>query len=113
MLDVIASTATIVNPEVTGAVNEFLVTGIRAGLLALVAGLTWAVKLGLDSMKSSWKKTIAERLVKFAFQRITPNEEKRAFVADKLHKKFPRLSAEEIEQLLEEAVVNLKTGLNA
>ncbi len=113
MLDVIRSTATIVNPEVTGAVNQLLVTGIQAALLALVAGLTWGVKLGLNSMKSSWKRTIAERLVKFAFQRIQPNEEKRAYVATKLHEKFPRISQEEIEQLLEEAVVNLKKGLAA
>lgn len=113
MLDVITSTATIINPEVTGAVNQFLVTGIQAALLALVGGLTWGVKLGLNSMKSGWKRTVAQRLVKFAAQRIVPNEDKRAYVATKLHKQFPRISEEEIEHLLEEAVVNFKNGLES
>lgn len=113
MIEVITSTATIVNPELNGAINQLLVTGLHAALLALVGGLTWGVKLGLNSMKSSWKRTIAERLVKFAFQRIEPNEEKRAYVAGKLHEKFPRISKEEVEHLLEEAVVNLKQGISA
>lgn len=113
MLDVIASTATIMNPEVNGAVNQLLTTGIQAALLALVAGATWAVKLGVNSMKSGWKRTVAQRLVKFAAQRITPNQDKRAYVAAKLHKQFPRISEEEIEHLLEEAVVNFKKGLEA
>lgn len=111
MLDVITSTATIVNPEITGAVNSLLQTGIQAALLALVGAVTWGVKLGINTMKSGWKRTVAERLVKFAAQRFTPNEEKRAYVAAKLHERFPRITQEEIEHLLEEAVVNLKNGL--
>lgn len=110
-MDVLTSTATIVNPEITSAVNDLLVTGIRAGMLALVAALTWGVKLGINSIKSSWKRQLAERLVKFAYQRITPNEEKRKYVAVKLREKIKRLSEEEAEQLVEEAVVNLKKGL--
>jgi len=113
MFDVLTSTAGVMTPEVNGALNNLLLTGIHAGMLALVAGLTWGVKLGINSMKSGWKRTIAERLVKFAYQRIAPNEEKRKYVAVKLHEKFPRISEEEIEHLLEEAVVNLKTNLES
>lgn len=110
-MDVITSTATIVNPEVTGIVNELFLTAFKAGLLFLVSGATWGIKTWLSSMKSGWKRAISARLVAFAQQRMTTSEEKRQYVAQKIHDKFPRLKQEEVEHLLEEAVANLKAGI--
>lgn len=111
MLEVAQSTSTVVDTQVATAVSQLMSLGLQAVLLALTTAITWGVKLGLNSMKSAWKRTIAARLVRFAQQRITPNEEKRKYVAVKLHERFPKISEEEIEHLLEEAVVNLKRGL--
>lgn len=111
MFEVIRSTAEIVNPQVNSAVNDMLNMGIKTGTLAITALLSWGIKLGISSMKSSWKRVIAQRLVSYASQRLDGSEEKRAYVARKLHEHFPRISEEEASHLLEEAVVNLKASL--
>lgn len=113
MNEIITSTATILNPQVSGAVHDLLLTALQAVTLLAVSGLTYGIKLGINSMNSGWKQKVAGRLVAFAAQRIAPNDEKRAYVAAKLHEQFPRIEEEEIDHLLEQAVVNMKAGLGA
>lgn len=110
MLDVIASTSTIVNPQLTSGVHDVLYSLLQLAAIGLTTGATWAIKLWINSMNSGWKQTIAARLVKYAQQRIPSNGEKLRYVSEKLHDHFPRLSVEEISHLLEESVSDLKTG---
>jgi hypothetical protein len=107
MLEILTSTATIINPQVNQTVHDTLLSLLQFALLGLSAAVSYGVKLWINSMQSSWKKAIAERLVKYAEQKIAPNDEKLAYVAQKMHDHFPRLSEEEIHHLLEEAVANL------
>lgn len=111
MTEVITSTLTIVNPGINSAVNELLTNGLKAVTLLLVTGVTYGINYWIKSLKSSWQKAIAARAVAYAQQKITGNEEKRQVAAAKIHAKIPRISAQDIEDLLEEAVVNLKAGL--
>jgi hypothetical protein len=113
MLEVITSTATIINPQITGAVNDMLTVGLKAALIGVTALLSWGIKVGVSSIKSSWKRAIAQRLVAYASKKLTDNESKRQYVAHQLHVQFPRISEEEANHLLEEAVVNLQTSLAA
>ena len=111
MNEVIVSTASAISPEIAGAVNDFLRTALQAVMLFAVSGATWAIRIWLKSMHSGWKRTVAERLVSFAQQRIPTNSDKFDYVAKQLHRQFPRLSEDEYAHLIEEAVVNLKTKL--
>lgn len=113
MLDVITSTATIVNPQVTSALHGVFATAFETGLLLLVSGGVWLAKLGINSIKNRLIRAFASRAVAFAAQRLPDlsNDEKRAEVARRIHAKFSRLSQDEIDHYLEEAYVNLKSGL--
>lgn len=115
MIEVIQSTATLVNPQITGAVNSLFGVAFETVTLLLVAGLTWGVKLGLSTIKNGILRAFANRAVAYAAQRLTTlsDEDKRQVVAQKIHDKFPRLPEDEVEHYLEEAYVNLKAGLAA
>lgn len=110
-MDVFTSSSTIVNPAVTSAVNALFTTAFHGLLLVLVAGLTYGVKLGLGGIKNGIVRAFVQRAVSFAENRLTSNEEKRHYVAEQIHKQFPRISEEDAEQYLEEAVTKLKSGL--
>ncbi len=112
MFNVIVSTAAVVNPQVTQALNSLFSVAFQALLLALVAGLTYGVKMGLNLIKNSLVRNFAQRAVSFAENRIVGDEEKRKAVAAKIHEKFPRLSEDEVNHFLEEAVTNLQAGLS-
>lgn len=113
MFNVITSTASILSPEVTNGINGLFALGFQTLLLVLVAGLTWALKLGLGTIKNGIVRAFARRAVAYAQQRLMGNEEKRKYVAEQIHKKFPRISQNDAEQFLEEAVVSLKSGLES
>ena len=113
IFDVIATTATVVNPQITGAINNLFTVGFEALLLLLTAGLTYGVKLGLGMIKNNIVRAFATRAVAYAENKIVGDEEKRMAVAAKIHEKFPRLSEEELNHYLEEAVINLQRGLYA
>lgn len=110
---IITSTTTILNPAVNSAISNVLSDLLQLALLLLTTGVGWGVKVWLNSMKSSWKQALAFRLVAYAEQKLTGNPEKLKYVAEQLSKKFPRISADEINHLIEEAVVNLKGQLAA
>lgn len=109
-LDILTSTATVVNPQLTATIHNTLVDLLQLTLLGLSAAASYGVKIWINSMNSSWKKAIALRLVKFAEQRLLGNKEKLDYVAKKLHEHFPRLGEEEISQLIEEAVADLPSS---
>jgi hypothetical protein len=112
MLDIISSTSTIISPQVTQSIHNTLTDLLQLVLLGVTTLAGLAIRTWLASMNSGWKKSVAIRLVKFAEQRLASNKEKLDYVALKLHEHFPRLSEEEIHQLLEEAVNNLSlTGI--
>lgn len=115
MLDVVTSTATIVSPQVNQAVNGLFGAAFETLGLLLVSGLVYGVKLGLSQIKNGLIRGVARRAVAFAGQRLSnlSDDEKRKAVADKIHEKFPRLSEDDVQHFLEEAYVELKTGLDA
>lgn len=113
MFDLVTSTATLVNPEVNAAVGGLFTTAFHGLLLVFVAGLTYGVKLGLGSIKNSIVRAFAQRAVAFAENRLTGDEEKRKYVAAQIHAKFPRISEDDANHYLEEAVTKLHTDLTA
>ena len=112
MLEILTSTATIVDPQITKTFHDLLLTILQAAALGLSLAVSYGVKLWINSMNSGWKKAIAERLVKFAEQKFLTNEDKLNYVSEKMSEHFPRLKEEEIHHLLEEAVSNLQPSTN-
>jgi len=108
VFEVLASTATILNPQVDAAVHDLLLNALNVVLMAAVAIAGSAINNWRMSLKSGWKQTLATRLVSYAEQKIEGNEARRLYVANQLSAKFPRLQPDEIDHLLEEAVLNLK-----
>jgi len=108
MIDVITSTATIVNPQINGAINAILHDLLQLILAGLGTLALAALQNYRKSQQSFWKKAIAERAVKFVQQRYLENQEKQNQAAKLISEHFPRLSEEEVHHLLEEAVVNMK-----
>jgi hypothetical protein len=113
MFSIFTSTATIVNPQLNAAVSSVLSDLLQVVLLGVVSLIGWAVKIWLNSMNSSWKKTVAMRLVSYAEQKIVGNDEKIKYVSQKINEHFPRLGQEEVQHLIEEAVVQLKAQIGA
>ncbi len=113
MFDVITTTSSIVNPQVTSAVNSVFGSLFEMLALLLAAGASYGLKLGISTIKNGLVRSFASRAVAFAGQRLTTlsDEDKRKAVAEKIHAKFPRLSTEEVDHYLEEAYVMLKAGL--
>lgn len=109
MFNVITSSAVVVSPQLTQSVHDFLYSLLALLLNGLTAAAIWAIRTWLKSLNSSWKQALAKRLVAYAQQKIGDNAERRQYVASELAKRFPRLDAEEIDHLLEEAVVQLKS----
>lgn len=112
MFNIIASTSSIISPQITTAVNNLFSVGFESLLLLLAAGLTYGIKLGLSLIHNSLIRAFAQRAVSYAENRIIGSEEKRKLVAAKIHEKFPRLSEDEINHFLEEAVINLQEGIS-
>jgi hypothetical protein len=113
MFDVIKSSATLVNPQFNTAFNQLLTDALQLILIGLASLVSFAVREWMKSQNSGWKKMIAERLVKYAEQKITDNTDKQKWVADKMSEHFPRMKSEEIQHHIEEAVVNLKAQIDA
>ena len=112
-MNILASTATIVSPQITQQIGTVLNDVVQLALLLLVSGIGWLVKLGINHMGSTWKQSVAKRLVAYASQKIDANDAKVGYVAAQMHEKFPRMSQDEIHHLLEEAVVGLKAQLSS
>jgi len=108
MFDVLASTASILNPQVNEAIHTLLMDTLNLVLLAVVGIAGSAINKWRMSMKSSWKQTVASRLVAYAEQKLQDNAARRQYVAAQLAQIFPRIQPDEIDHLLEEAVLNLK-----
>lgn len=111
MIDLFTSTATIVNPQINAGINNLLTSAIQLVLLVFASGATWAIKLLINNLHSGFKEALARRLVAYAEQKLPTNEEKMKYVAEQIHSRFPRIEETEIQHLIEEAVVNLKTQL--
>lgn len=107
MFEILGSSDTIINPQITAAVHDFLFNAIQLAILTILPAIGYGVKLWISSMKTGWKKAFAERMVKVAQQTITGDGAKFTFVSDKISEHFPRLSQDEIQHLIEEAVHNI------
>lgn len=111
MLSVFTSTGTVLNPQVTDALQKTLTDLLQLVLLAVSTGVGLLVKNYLNSSTSGLKKVIATRLVKFAEQRLVGNDQKLTYVTQELKKAFPRIDKDEIHHLVEEAVVNMNSQI--
>lgn len=110
MFDLIASSGTILTPQLTATVHDAIVSVFSLALTGLVTAAGVGIKLWINSMQSGWKRALAERLVKYAEQKYLNNDEKLQYVSQKMSEHFPRLSQEEIHHLLEAAVHDLPSG---
>lgn len=112
-MDILASTATVLSPEVTSAVHDALSSLLQLVLLLVSTGVAYLVRLLIGQLKSGWKQKLAVRMVRYAEQRCVGNTAKLAYAKSKLKQFFPRLSEEEIDHHIEEAVVLLKSELRS
>lgn len=113
MFDVIKSSATLLNPQFNSAFNQLLSDLLQVVLLGVSGFAAMAFKEWRANQKSAWKKAIADRLVKYAEQKLGDNAEKNQWVSDQLSSHFPRMSKEEVQHRVEEAVVDLKSQIDA
>jgi len=104
---VITSTTTIVNPQLTAAVHDFLYSALQLVSIGAATLVSYGAKIWINSMNSKWKQAIASRVVKYAEQRIIGNPAKLEYAKTYLKEHFPRLADDEVEHLVEEAVNNL------
>lgn len=109
MYDVISSTATLLNPQFNNAFNTLLHDALQLVLLGLSTLAAAGIAKWKASLNSKWKQAIAERAVKFVEQKFVDNAEKQKQAAEVISSHFPRMSVEEIQHLMEEAVFNMKT----
>lgn len=86
---------------------------VEVMLPVLIALIAWIGKKLLDMIHISVVRSLVKRLVLSAFQRFTSNTERFDYVAKKINEKYKYLSEEEIKDYIEEAVVGLKSMLNA
>lgn len=109
-----SSTATIVNQTVHDPALALAIGAILTGLIKLatlavagIAGRLLHTKLNVEN--STWKQKLALRLVCYAENKIIGATDKQAYVSKELSKILGnRVTPEEIQHLLEEAVVQLQ-----
>lgn len=111
MFEVIASSQQVVNAQVTSSLHEAISSLLDLVVIAVSGGAAWLIKLGISKLRFEWQKGIANRVVSYAEMKLVGSQEKREYAAKRIHEKFPRLSEDEINHLLEEAVLNLQKGL--
>ena len=103
--------ATIHDSQVVAAFNGLLTEAIK--LLTLFVGTLIGVLVNkkLHAENSSWKQTLAFRLVCYAENKLADagDQGKFQYVADQLQAKFG-IDAKETEHLIEEAVVKLQAA---
>ena len=99
----------LMTPQLNSSLHNLLVDLLQTVLLGVVSAAGYGIKIWINSMNSSWKKTLTERLVKYAEQKIADDTDKQKWVADQLSAKLKgRVTPDEVSHLIEEAVVNLK-----
>lgn len=93
------------------AMGLITLLGTVVGWLFKQAGQWFIAKT--KSEHNALYAVIAARLVAYANQKLIDdtNDDKALYVAQELKKKFPALPEDEIQHLLEEAVVNFKAEL--
>lgn len=114
MFDFLTSSGSVMNAQVTQGLHD-----VMMGLLTVLLGLaTWGLKLLLTYIEAQVKmkthglyQIVASRVVKYVEQRMikAASPEKQVAAVAALSGYFPRLSSEEINHLIEEAVNDLKS----
>jgi hypothetical protein len=108
------STATIVgqtvhDPAIALAIGAVLTGLIKLALLAVTGLVGRLVNTKFNVENSTWKQKIAYRLVCYAENKIAGDTDKQAYVARSLTAILGnRVAPDEVEHLIEEAVVNLQ-----
>lgn len=111
MLDIVTSTATIAaHPVIASTIHDGLLAGATGALAGLALGAGWLMRIVGSKLRFDWERGIARRLVAWAETKFEGSAEKRAQVAAALHAKFPILSTDEIDHLIEEAVSDLNSA---
>lgn len=107
-MNILSGTGVIFTPEITQAVHNVLYDLLQLALLAIAAGVSYAVKLCINHLGDGWKARLASRAVKYAEQKFVTNPERLQEAVSVLKTYLPRLSEDEINHLIEEAVANLQ-----
>lgn len=100
---------TVHDPAVVVAIGAVLTALVKLALIAIagLAGRLLNTKLQVEN--STWKQKLALRLVCFAENKIANDTDKQAYVSKELAQILgDRVQPEEIQHLLEEAVVELQ-----
>ena len=96
-------------PEIQAQLHSLLLT-VLTGVVTIVGILIRnLINAQIANIKNEGQKAMAQRLVAYAEQKLSNNVEKNSYVANQLSSKFPELSKDEIQHLLEEAVVSLQS----
>ena len=104
-----------VSPELQTQIGRLALTVVESVLAVAIPFLArYAVKLfktKVENNKNILVRLVARRLVRYAFEQIDIKEDRAGYVAQKLIKRFPWLKFEEVRELIEEAVTDLKAEL--
>jgi hypothetical protein len=115
VFDVLVSSQSLANPMITSGVHSVLI-GLVSVLLGLVSwGLKVLVNLinvEVDKRMHGLQGFIAKRIVLYVEQKLSDaaSPEKFKAAAEAMAKTCPRLSSDEVQHAIEEAVFEMKVG---
>lgn len=102
----------IMTPQMNASIHNLLSDLLQTVLIGVATAAGLGVKIWINRMNSSWKKTLAERFVKYAEAKIEGDTDKQKWVADQLSEKLKgRVTPDEVNHLIEEAFINMKAQL--
>jgi hypothetical protein len=96
-------------PEIQGQLHELLLTVLTGVVTVLGFLVRNLISAQIDKIKSQSQQAMAKRLVAYAEQKISGSIQKNTFAANAISAKFPELSADEVQHLIEQAVVSIQT----
>lgn len=96
-------------PDIQSQLHSLLLT-VATGVVTVLGFLIRnLIAAQIDKIKSQSQQAMAKRLVAYAEQKISGSIQKNSFVANAISAKFPELSSDEVQHLIEQAVVSIQT----
>lgn len=95
-------------PDIQAQLHSLLLT-VATGVVTVLGFLIRnLIAAQIDKIKSQNQQAMAKRLVAYAEQKVSGSIQKNTFVANEIAAKFPELSADEVQHLIEQAVVSIQ-----
>jgi len=96
-----------ITPDIQAQLHSLLLTVLTGVVTILGFLIRNLITAQIDKIKNESQKAMAERLVAYAEQKLSDAAGKNTYVANAISTKFPELSAQEVQHLIEQAVLAL------